>query len=69
MAVSLKKACVGFIGAGQMAEAIARGLDRAEILPASRMFAADVNADRCKVFTSLGASVCSTNAQVPPFNA
>ena len=44
MAVSPKKARVGFIGAGQMAQAISRGLDRAEILPASRMFAVGVNA-------------------------
>ena len=65
MATSLQKACLGFIGAGQMAEAIARGLDRAGVLPVSRMFAADVNADRCQVFTSLGASVCSSNVQVP----
>ena len=43
MAVCMKKACVGFIGARQMAEAIARHPDRTETLPA-RMFAACVNA-------------------------
>ncbi|KAJ7559005.1 hypothetical protein O6H91_04G065500 [Diphasiastrum complanatum] len=55
---------VGFIGAGQMAEAIARGLHTAGVLPASRMYAADVNASRCKVFESFGANACSSNAQV-----
>lgn len=55
---------LGFIGAGQMAEAIARGLDRAGVLPTSRMCAADVNASRCEVFQSFGASICHSNAQL-----
>lgn len=60
----LESKALGFIGAGQMAEAIASGLDRVGVLPVSRMFAADVNANRCQVFRSLGASVCDSNAQV-----
>lgn len=61
---ALETAQLGFIGAGQMAEAIARGLDRAGVLPTSRMCAADVNATRCQVFQSFGVSVCESNAQV-----
>eukprot|EP00250_Pteridium_aquilinum_P022612 c25461_g1_i1 orf=2-979(+) len=64
MAAPLPNKALGFIGAGQMAEAIARGLDRVSVWPASLMFAADVNESRCQVFRSLGASVCDSNAQV-----
>lgn len=60
----LQNTALGFIGAGQMAEAIARGLDRVCTLPASRMFAADLSEGRRQVFRSLGASVCDSNAQV-----
>eukprot|EP00249_Psilotum_nudum_P007823 c20844_g1_i1 orf=531-1337(-) len=55
---------LGFIGAGQMAEAIANGLNRAGVLPPSRMCAADVSSSRRKVFESMGALVCSSNSQV-----
>ncbi|KAH7353114.1 hypothetical protein KP509_19G079200 [Ceratopteris richardii] len=60
----LESTTLGFIGAGQMAEAIARGLDRATVLPASRMFAADVNAARCQVFKSFGVLICDSNIEV-----
>jgi hypothetical protein len=56
---------IGFIGAGQMAEAIARGLDKAGVVPADKMCASDVNVSRMKVFESLGTSVCTSNKQVP----
>ncbi|MCO5551744.1 hypothetical protein L7F22_005248 [Adiantum nelumboides] len=59
----MQNAAVGFIGAGQMAEAIARGLDRVRVLPASRMFAADVSSSRCQVFKTLGACVCESNTE------
>ncbi|KAG0590728.1 hypothetical protein KC19_1G122300 [Ceratodon purpureus] len=55
---------VGFIGAGQMAEAIARGLDKAGVVPANKMCASDVNVGRMKVFESLGTSVCSSNTKL-----
>lgn len=57
---------VGFIGAGQMAEAIARGLDRSGLVPADRMYASDVNVSRTQVFESLGTSICSSNSKVTP---
>lgn len=60
----LQDKVIGFIGAGQMAEAIARGLDRTSIVPASCMFAADVSSSRCQVFRSFGVSICESNAQV-----
>ncbi|KAI5056738.1 hypothetical protein GOP47_0028556 [Adiantum capillus-veneris] len=60
----LQNVAVGFIGAGQMAEAIARGLDHVRVLPASRMFAADVSANRCHIFKTIGACVCESNAEV-----
>lgn len=55
---------VGFIGAGQMAEAIARGLDRSGLVPADRMYASDVNVSRTQVFESLGTSICSSNSKL-----
>ncbi|MCO5573654.1 hypothetical protein L7F22_027426 [Adiantum nelumboides] len=60
----MQNAFVGFIGAGQMAEAIARGLDRSRVLPSAHMLAADVSSNRCQVFKTLGACVCESNAEV-----
>lgn len=45
---------VAFIGAGNMAEAIARGLLGGEVVGAGRMIAADVSAARREVFAGLG---------------
>lgn len=55
---------LGFIGAGQMAEAIARGLKNAGVVSADRMFAADISANRCQVFESFGTCICPSNAKV-----
>lgn len=55
---------LGFIGAGQMAEAIARGLNKAGVVSSDRMCAADINVSRCEVFESIGTSVCASNAKV-----
>ncbi|CAM6100242.1 unnamed protein product [Calypogeia fissa] len=52
---------VGFIGAGQMSEALARGLVKAGILPADRISAS--NGSRKAIFESFGVTVCS-NAEV-----
>jgi len=55
---------LGFIGAGQMAEAIARGLKNAGVVSADRMFAADISVNRCQVFESFGTCICPSNAKV-----
>lgn len=55
---------LGFIGAGMMAEAIARGLDRSGVVPAHCMSASDLNAVRCGVFKDFGVSVFESNTQV-----
>ena len=55
---------VGFIGAGQMAEAIARGLHQSGMVPANMISASDVNVNRMKVFESMGTSVCTSNTKV-----
>jgi len=55
---------VGFIGAGIMAEAIARGLDKSGVVSAHMMSASDVNVGRRKVFESMGTSICTSNAKL-----
>ncbi|KAL3700389.1 hypothetical protein R1sor_018411 [Riccia sorocarpa] len=55
---------LGFIGAGQMAEAIARGLVGKGVIPAQRITTSDVSPGRCKVFEGFGVSVKSSNADV-----
>jgi len=60
----MRKACLGFLGAGQMAEAIARGVIGAGILKPDGILASDVAEDRREVFRSLGASVTADNAEV-----
>ncbi|KAF3784421.1 hypothetical protein EJ110_NYTH30154 [Nymphaea thermarum] len=55
MAVTITEAItVGFIGAGKMAEAIARGVANSGTIPAARMRAADLSEDRRRVFSELG---------------
>jgi pyrroline-5-carboxylate reductase len=55
---------IGFIGAGQMAEAIAKGLNSAGVVLCDQMIAADVNLGRCKVFQNLGIAICASNMEV-----
>jgi hypothetical protein len=59
---------IGFIGAGQMAEAIAKGLNSAGVVRCDQMIAADVNLGRCKVFQSLGIAICGSNSEVQILN-
>lgn len=54
---------LGFIGAGKMAESIARGVVNSGLLPASRIKTAHLGARR-KVFESFGVSVYDRNEQV-----
>jgi NADP oxidoreductase coenzyme F420-dependent len=41
---------LGFLGAGMMAEALAKGFDKAGVARASDMVATDINAERMAVF-------------------
>ncbi|MEM9913587.1 MAG: pyrroline-5-carboxylate reductase [Planctomycetota bacterium] len=53
---------LGFIGAGNMAEAIARGAARTGVIPAEQMIAADPSAERLSVFESFGVVSATDNA-------
>ncbi|XP_010543836.1 PREDICTED: pyrroline-5-carboxylate reductase [Tarenaya hassleriana] len=56
---------VGFVGAGKMAESIARGVVRSGILPPNRISTAvHSNPDRRAVFESFGVNVVSSNEAV-----
>ena len=55
---------VGFIGAGQMAEALARGFVARGVVTVSAITATDPVAARKEVFKSFGASVTGSNAEV-----
>lgn len=55
---------LGFIGAGNMAEAIARAAIKSNILAANQIIACDVNEERRNLFASLGAHAVTTSAQV-----
>lgn len=56
--------CLGFIGAGNMAEAIARGVIEARLIPAQRIAASDPVSSRRELFASLGATATDKNKQV-----
>ena len=54
---------IAFLGAGQMAEAIIRGLLRANVAP-SRLFASDIRRERLDVLhADLGITVCDSNRE------
>uniref|UniRef100_M1AP45 Pyrroline-5-carboxylate reductase n=1 Tax=Solanum tuberosum TaxID=4113 RepID=M1AP45_SOLTU len=55
---------VGFIGAGKMAESIARGVVKSGILPASRIRTAHSGSARRTAFESIGVTVFDNNSQV-----
>ncbi|CAN0825660.1 Pyrroline-5-carboxylate reductase [Linum grandiflorum] len=55
---------LGFIGAGKMAESIAKGVVQSGILPASRISTAHSNPARRSAFESFGVKVFSQNQQV-----
>ncbi len=55
---------LGFVGAGNMAEAIARGAIAKGVLSAEAMIASDPSDARKQVFESLGIKVVDTNAEV-----
>lgn len=55
---------VGFIGAGQMAEALARGFIEKGVITASNVHATDIAKSRRDLFQSFGAHSYEKNAQV-----
>ncbi|XP_074306754.1 pyrroline-5-carboxylate reductase-like [Silene latifolia] len=55
---------LGFIGAGKMAESIARGVVTSGILPASRIRTAHLGSQRRDAFHSFGVTVFDNNSQV-----
>ncbi|XP_052172518.1 pyrroline-5-carboxylate reductase [Diospyros lotus] len=55
---------LGFIGAGKMAESIARGVVKSGVLPASRIRTAHLGAARRADFESFGVKVVDLNSQV-----
>ncbi len=55
---------LGFLGAGNMAEAIVRAAIDKHVLPAGSIIAFDPAPARCDLFRGLGVSIASDNAQV-----
>jgi pyrroline-5-carboxylate reductase len=55
---------IGFIGAGQMAEALARGFVSKGVAVAADIWATDPVAERRDVFAAMGAHAAATNAEV-----
>ncbi|KAK2994252.1 hypothetical protein RJ640_000296, partial [Escallonia rubra] len=56
---------IGFIGAGKMAESIARGVVESNILPASRISTAHSGSGRRDAFQSFGVKVRDHNKKIP----
>lgn len=62
---ALRGRSLGLLGAGNMAEALARGVLKAGLLPPSRIFASDLSPARRALFQNeLGIAACADNAQV-----
>ncbi|KAK9922269.1 hypothetical protein M0R45_030742 [Rubus argutus] len=55
---------LGFIGAGKMAESIARGVVRSGILPPNRIATSHSNPIRCQAFESFGVHILPRNDDV-----
>lgn len=55
---------VGFIGAGQMAEALARGFINKGVIKAENIFATDIVKERRAVFESFGTNSVDSNSAV-----
>jgi pyrroline-5-carboxylate reductase len=63
-AIDLSNKRIGFIGAGQMAEALALGFVNKGGVKASNVYATDINQDRKDVFAGFGANACDSNSEV-----
>jgi pyrroline-5-carboxylate reductase len=57
---------IGFMGAGQMAEALARGLIDKGVVSASQICCSDPAGTRKQLFRDLGATPYDTNLEVGP---
>ena len=55
---------IGFIGAGQMAEALARGLIAKGVSSADKMHCSDPSKERMDLFKSIGIAAYQTNLEV-----
>lgn len=55
---------LGFIGAGKMAESIARGVVKSGVLPASRIRTSHKDSGRRDAFSSFGVKVFDNNQEV-----
>ncbi|KAJ0978861.1 hypothetical protein J5N97_014335 [Dioscorea zingiberensis] len=55
---------LGFVGAGNLAESIARGVANSGVLPPSTIRTAHRRPERCAVFESFGVRILETNQQV-----
>ncbi len=55
---------LGFVGAGNMAEAIARGAIEKGVLEAKQMIASDPSTERQQLFAGLGITIAESNADV-----
>lgn len=63
--IDLSKRTLGLLGAGNMAEALARGVLKAGLLPASRVIASDVSPERRALFQKeLGVKAADNNDDV-----
>lgn len=63
--IDLSKRTLGLLGAGNMAEALARGVLKAGLLPASRVIASDVSPERRALFQKdLGVQAVDNNDEV-----
>jgi len=62
--MSLRDHHIGFIGAGNMAEAIVRGLLSADAVPAASICVSDVRKERLSAFSALGVIAFSDNKRV-----
>lgn len=59
-----KKNILGFLGSGNIAEAILRSVLKAGTYMSSQIIASDISAERRSVFEKLGASVTESNTEV-----
>ncbi len=55
---------LGVVGAGNMAEAIARGVIAAKVMPPTAIIASDVSAERRAVFQAMGVNTTEDNAEL-----
>jgi pyrroline-5-carboxylate reductase len=55
---------IGFIGAGMMAEALAKGFINKGVITAAQVYSHDPSTTRQEVFRSFGATACKSGSEV-----